>query len=247
MLYYRKDLLGGQFSGWEEIIRQSSAIADENGLLPITFQDQEECGKDMLCILFELINYKKGNIEDGLKLYKSILQLSNKTLNSKEVSNHSASFKLGEALIARGWGSQHPYLNDGLSLVKRSFGASPLPAIDGKSSAILTGNGLSISKHSQNLDEAADFLKFFSGNNIYMLFAKEKMIFPVTKSLYSSPVMLDACPFILEYRDVIESMKTRRAAENYMQMSSKVQEAVLLYLDNGITEHEAAKEIEKIY
>ena len=59
--------------------------------------------------------------------------------------------------------------------------------------------------------------------------------------------MLDACPFILEYRDVIESMKTRRAAENYMQMSSKVQEAVLLYLDNGITEHEAAKEIEKIY
>jgi len=241
MMFYNKNLTGGEHSDWESLLRNTKIF--NNGQIKL-FVIQGRDGEDMICNLMELVKYKNNDIEQGLVLYKQLIDESKSVWNTE--NDYTTAFKSGNAAYMRSWISTRPFLSDDLSKVKNALGIKPILNNMNEPVSILKRYGLAISTKSKYFKEAVKFLEFCIREDNQQRQVKENNLFPMLKKFYSDEMIIDYCPYIAGMLNSVEKMQTRRKIENYMELSAEAQKSVKAYLAGEINVKEAVKVLQPL-
>ena len=106
-------------------------------------------------------------------------------------------FQSGNAVFMRNWPYAWSLANSDDSPVKGKVGVVALPkgGADGKSTGVLGGWQLAVSKYSQDQEAAADLVRYLTSEKEQKRRAIEGSYNPTIETLYKDPEVLEAVPF----------------------------------------------------
>lgn len=132
-------------------------------------------------------------------------------------------WEAGNALFMRNWPYAYALASQEGKPTAGNFDVAPLPAGDsGSSAATLGGWNLSVSKYSENPEEAAKLAMFLAGKEVQKMRAVEGSFNPTIKSLYQDEDVLETVPFFGSLYDVFTNAVARPStptAPQYNQVS----------------------------
>lgn len=121
------------------------------------------------------------------------------TLNEERTR---AIWEKGNAAFMRNWPYAYSLSNSEDSQVKGNFDVTTLPSGKGSSASTLGGWQLAVSKYSNNIKEAVDFVFFMTSEEAQKLRAIEGSFPPTIMSLYHDDEVLESVPFFESLYDV---------------------------------------------
>lgn len=221
VLYYRKDLLDAYDrtvpTTWTEMAETAKIIQDgerangTDGMWGFVFQGRAYEG--LTCNALEWIDsYGGGTIVDAdgnitIDNAQAIAAIAEAAtwiddiapggvLNYAEEEARGV-FQSGNAVFMRNWPYAWSLANSEDSPIKGKVGVVALPkgSDEGKSTGVLGGWQLSVSKYSQNPDVAADLVRYLTSEQEQKRRAIEGSYNPTIEALYKDPEVLEAVPF----------------------------------------------------
>ncbi|NVK41422.1 MAG: ABC transporter substrate-binding protein [Oceanospirillaceae bacterium] len=249
VLYYRKDLLEKYNepvpTTWEEMtriaakIQQAERDAGHDRMWGFVFQAKAYEG--LTCDALEWIDsFGGGTIidADGKITVNNPKSAAAFDLAGSWVGNITPQgvlnydeegarrvFQGGDAVFMRNWPYAWALGNGDESPVKGKIGITPLPmGPDGKHSATLGGWQMAVSKYSENVDVAADYVLYVSSKAAQKHGAIVDGRLPTIPELYEDPEVLEANPYFANMREVLENSVARPSSvtgEKYNQVSNE--------------------------
>ncbi|WP_020680754.1 ABC transporter substrate-binding protein [Marinobacterium rhizophilum] len=249
VLYYRKDLLDKYNQPvpktWEQMTATAALIQkaereDGNDRM-WGFVFQAKAYEGLTCDALEWIDsFGGGSIIDGdgqitVNNPKSAaaLDLAGSwvgNITPQGVLNYDEEgarrvFQGGDSVFMRNWPYAWALGNGEGSAVKDKIGITPLPmGPDGKHSATLGGWQMAVSKYSENVEVAADYVLYVTGKDAQRNGAIIDGRLPTIAALYEDPDVLAANPHFANMREVLENSVARPSSitgEKYNQVSNE--------------------------
>jgi trehalose/maltose transport system substrate-binding protein len=257
IIFYRTDLLSKYGRPipvtWQELYQTAEYIQNEERKVPekknkfYGFVFQAKAFEILTCNFIEVLDSFGGSlINNGQATINSqtavdaTLFLINclKNISSKSVLNYSEEdargmFQSGNAVFMRNWPYAWSLLNDPSTMVAGKVGVIAIPpsAKGGKSSGVLGGWSMTVSKYSKHKKYAADLIKFLTSKSQQRLWAKHSYA-PAFKSLFEDPEVLKNNPFFAYLYDSLQNSVARPSlyfGKNYPRASTEIFNAI-----NGI-------------
>lgn len=274
LLYYRRDLLekhGRPVPGtWRELTGTAEAIvaaeraAGDRELQGFVWQGRAYEG--LTCNALEWIASRDGGrlVEaDGtvsvdnpravaaLELARSwIGGISPRGVLNYAEEEARGAFQSGRAVFMRNWPYAWALANSADSPVRGKVGVAPLPAgAGGRPAATLGGQQLAVSRYSAHPREAADLVRYLTGEAEQRRRALEGSFNPTRRTLYQDAALIDANPFYAEFLDVLENAVARPSTvtgRRYNQVSSAFVRAVHATLAGGGSAEENLAELGRV-
>ncbi len=141
-------------------------------------------------------------------------------------------WQLGNAVFMRNWPYAYALGNGDDSAVKGKFDVAPLPAGDGenaRSAATLGGWNVAVSKYSPDPEAAIELAKFLASEEVQKERAILQSNLPTIPSLYEDADVLEASPFMENWKAIFEQAVPRPSAPtktDYNEVSSLFWSAV---------------------
>ena len=234
LLYYRKDLLEKHGKAppatWQELMdtaRHIQAVERKAGRARMWgFVFQARAYEGLTCNALEWIHsFGGGSVvaTDGkvsidneraakaLRLARSWID----TIAPKGVLNYAEEesrgvFQSGNAVFMRNWPYAWALANADESPVSGKVGVATLPASrTGKSSGVLGGSQLAVSKYSRHPELAIALVRYLTGIKEQKRRAIDGAFIPTIRNLYDDPELLAAEPFFREIRHALEQAVAR--------------------------------------
>lgn len=259
VLYYRKDILGRENltppRTWQELIDQAMKLQEKYKIHGFVFQAQQYEG--LICNFLEYVWGNGGSIErDGKfdianprarQALQFMVDIIHKykiapggVITYKEEESRQI-FTSGKAVFHRNW----PYVwaiaqNEAKgSMVKDKVGIIPMVHNVGcKSSSVLGGWNLAISKYSKNKQAAWKFIEFLSSYEAQKLYAIKGGRLPTRKDVYQDEEVLRFAPHYRDFYQVFISARPRPVSPYYSQISDLLQ----IELHQALTLRKTAEE-----
>ncbi|SEI38535.1 trehalose/maltose transport system substrate-binding protein [Allopseudospirillum japonicum] len=257
LLYYRKDLLEKYgFSApetWQELEQIAKVIlAGEQDPELTGFVWQGKSYEGLTCNALEwidsfhggtIIDEKTGAItinnpqaKQALSLIRSwigeITPVAVLDYSELETSNH---FRSGKAIFMRNWMEYWSLLNQEDSPIKGLVGLAPIPkgGPQGKHSGTLGDMSLAVSRYSQNIEQAAQLVRFLTDSQQQKRHALAYSFAPTVIDTYTDPELLAERGFMAAYKKALLYGVARPAkitGLSYPKVSKKFHHAVHHYL-----------------
>ena len=275
IMYYRKDLLEKYNrpvpQTWEELFETAKYIQDReredegkhNRFYGFVFQAK---AFEMLTCNFvqfldsfggSVIKNGKANVDseegtDTIKFFVNCL----KNISSKSILNYSeedarGAFQSGNAVFMSNWPYAWSLMNHPGTAVNGKIGVMQIPPRNktkGKSSGVLGGWFLTVSKYSKKQELAADLIKFLTDKRQQKLRAQYSYL-PAFKSLYKDKDVLKQNPFFEHVYHSLENAVVRPSSvfgKNYSRASTEIFNIVNTILADAIERDDySEKEIKK--
>jgi trehalose/maltose transport system substrate-binding protein len=250
IMYYRKDLLEKHDKPvprtWEELYEIASYIQSEerkdeqkkNRFYGFAFQARAfEC---LTCNIIEVIDSFGGTVvKDGQSVINSqqcvdgvaFLVDCIKNISSPSVLNHNEEdsrgmFQSGNALFMRSWPYAWSLVNDSSTDISGKVGVMPIPPSKrgGKTSGVLGGWVLTVSKYSKHKKYAADLVRFLTSKEQQRQRSQYSYL-PAFKSLYMDSFILKNNPFFGDLYISLQNAIARPSiafGKNYTKASSEI-------------------------
>jgi trehalose/maltose transport system substrate-binding protein len=154
----------------------------------------------------------------------------------------------------RNWPYAWSLLNDANTAVAKKVGVIPIPQSinGGKSSGVLGGWFMAVSKYSKHKKYAADLIKFLTSKDQQRLRSAYSYL-PTFKSLYKNHEVLNHSPFFAYVYESLENAVVRPSAnfmKYYVQASTEIFNAINSILmdstESSMTESEIRKYLERL-
>lgn len=158
-------------------------------------------------------------------------------------------FQNGKAAFMRNWPYAWSLGNGADSTIKGKIGVSALPSatVGGKGGAALGGWQLAVSKHSKNVDAAADLVMFLTSPEIQKDRAVKGSFNPTVRSLYLDKEVLAANPFYGDLHSVFTNASPRPSTVTglkYPEVSQAFWNATHEVLSGKATAEDSLKRLE---
>jgi trehalose/maltose transport system substrate-binding protein len=250
VIYYRTDLLGKYGKPvpvtWEELYETAKYIQDEECRDPEKknrfhgFVFQAKAFEILTCNFAEIVDSFGGAIvTSGIATVDSDAVVSGtaflinclKNICSRSVLNYSeedarSMFQSGNAVFMRNWPYAWSLLNDANMAVAGKVGVIPVPPsiTGGKSSGVLGGWFMAVSKYSKHKKYAADLIKFLTSKDQQRLRSSHSYL-PAFRSLYRDAKVLSHSPFFAYVYESLSNAVLRPSADfskYYVQASTEI-------------------------
>jgi trehalose/maltose transport system substrate-binding protein len=271
IMYYRKDLLDKYKkpvpATWEELYETAKYIQDEERKDPekknrfYGFVFQAKAFEILTCNFVEIVDSFGGAIitngkstVDSDEVFRCVRFLI-KCLNgicSRSVLNYSEEdargmFQSGNAVFMRNWPYAWSLMNDHNTVVAGKVGVFPIPPScrGKKSSGVLGGWFMTVSKYSKHKKYAADLIKFLTSKDQQRIRSAHSYL-PAFKSLYKDPEVLVSDPFFCSVRESLENAVSRPSTnfmKYYVKGSTEIFNTVNCILLDSV-ELESAESVE---
>jgi trehalose/maltose transport system substrate-binding protein len=262
VMYYRKDLLkkyGKRVpTTWEELYETALYIQTQerknqdkkNKFYGFVFQ--AKAFEILTCNFVEFEDSFGGSIMtnnrlsiDSQKCINSVLFMIKciKNISSRSSLNYSEEdargmFQSGNAVFMRNWPYAWSLMNEEATLVSGKIGIMPIPPSrnGGKSSGVLGGWFLGVSKYSKHAELAADLAKFLTSRSQAKFRAKYSYL-PPFKSLYNDRDVLRVNPFFSSLCKPLENAAVRPSilfGKYYSRASSEIFNSINTVLTDAV-------------
>ena len=250
VIYYRKDLLEKYNkpipSTWEELYETALYIQKQERKKPeiggkfFGFIFQAKAFEILTCNFIEFIDSFGGKIlQNGKVTIDSdkcidatmFMVKSMENINSRGALNYSEEdargvFQSGNAAFMRSWPYAWALMNEPSTAVSGKIGVMPIPpsANGGKSSGVLGGWFLGVSKYSKNKALAADLIKFLTSKIQQKKRAKYSYL-PTFKDLYTDIEVLEKNAFFETLYQSLDNAVARPSIEfgkSYPRVSAEI-------------------------
>ncbi|MDR2107193.1 MAG: ABC transporter substrate-binding protein [Holosporaceae bacterium] len=273
IMYYRSDLL--QKYGkpvprtWEELYKTALYIQTEERKDPekknkfYGFVFQAKAFEMLTCNFTEITDSFGGAIViDGRAAVNSDVAMKAviflidclKNISSKSVLNYSEEdargmFQSGNAVFMRNWPYAWSLMNDPSTKVSGKTAVMVIPpsANGGKSSGVLGGWFMTVSKYSKHKKDAADLIKFLTSKARQRALSKYSYL-PAFKSLYEDPKVIAENPFFGIVYHSLQNAVPRPSADfgkDYARASTEIFNAVNGILAQSIEYDMTAADVKK--
>lgn len=244
LLYYNTDFVTTPPSTWEELVRVGmTEAAKRPGTVPFVGQGAQyeglvvnfleyfwsAGGGDVLDTTSREVHFEDGAARQALDFMQSSLFTRFYPPAFSTMTEGSAldQFRSGKAVFMRNW----PYANAELlkadvSAVAGRFGIAPLPAFaGGKSVSALGGQNLAVSRFSDNVKAAKDFVRFASTDRQvqHLISLPPHSLAPTMGSVYQE---LAGDRLLALLAKVLPDARPRPPAPNWAAISDEVQQQV---------------------
>ncbi|MDR1982664.1 MAG: ABC transporter substrate-binding protein [Holosporaceae bacterium] len=257
IIFYRTDLLSKYKKPvpitWQELYQTAEYIQNEERKDPqkknkfYGFVFQAKAFEGLTCNFVEMIDSFGGtivnddeitiNADAGVNATMFLIDCL-KSISSRGVLNYSEEdargmFQSGNAVFMRNWPYAWSLLNDPSTAVAGKVGVIVIPpsANGGKSSGVLGGWSMTVSKYSKHKKYAADLIKFLTSKSQQRLWSKYSYA-PAFKSLFRDSEVLKNNPFFAYLYDSLQNAVARPSlhfGKNYPRASTEIFNAI-----NGI-------------
>lgn len=264
IMFYRKDLLekhGKEVpETWEELYDTAYYIQNiERKMVNVGekfygFIFQAKAFEMLTCNFVEFVDSFGGKIVDEdrivvnskacIKAVKFMIKCM-KNINCKGALNYSEEdsrgvFQSGNALFMRSWPYAWALMNEKSTAVAGKIGVMAIPpsASGGKSTGVLGGWFLAVSKYSKNKEVAADLVKFLTSKDQQKKRAKYSYL-PASKSLYTDEEVLKDNPFFKDLFEPLSNAVTRPSIDfgrSYPRASSEIYNSINVILTEAVEE-----------
>lgn len=264
IMFYRKDLLDKYGKSvpqtWKELYETAFYIQNmERKIADVGekfygFIFQAKAFEMLTCNFVEFIDSFGGKIvNNGMIVVNSkacvnavkFMIKCMKNINCRGALNYSEEdsrgvFQSGYALFMRSWPYAWALMNEKTTAVAGKIGVMPIPpfASGGKSTGVLGGWFLAVSKYSKHKKIAADLVKFLTSKDQHKKRAKHSYL-PAYKSLYSDEEVLKDNPFFADLFVPLSNAVTRPSIEfarSYPRASSEIYNHINVILTEAIEE-----------
>lgn len=273
IMYYRKDLLEKYRRSvpktWEELYETALYIQNEerkevgkkNKFYGLVLQ--AKAFEVLTCNFAELVDSFGGSIvEDGKAVVNSRQSINSvmflikciRNVMSRSVLNYSEEdargvFQSGNAVFMRSWPYAWALLNDPATSVADKVGVMQIPpsASGGKSSGVLGGWFLAVSKYSKHAEVAADLIKFLTSKSQQKMRSKYSYL-PAFKSLYTDENVLKNNPFFASIHHSLQNAVARPSiafGKNYSRASSEIYNCINTVLTDSVESDISVSEVKK--
>ncbi|MBV1787676.1 ABC transporter substrate-binding protein [Marinobacterium sp. D7] len=158
-------------------------------------------------------------------------------------------FQSGNAVFMRNWPYAWALANGDESVIKNKVGIVPLPmGPNGQHSATLGGWQYAVSKYSENVEAAADYVMYVTSAAAQKQNALLNGYLPTIVSLYEDEEVLAANPFFAYMRATLEESVARPSTvtgEKYNQVSNEFWNAAHRVLSGKSSGAESVAELER--
>jgi trehalose/maltose transport system substrate-binding protein len=273
IIYYRVDLLAKYMKSapttWEKLYETAEYIQNEERRDPnkknkfYGFVFQAKAFEILTCNFTEVLDSFGGSIiTDGKATINSNAAVNAtmfmaeciKNISTRSVLNYSEEdargmFQSGNAVFMRNWPYAWSLLNDPSTAVAGKIGVIPIPPSEngGKSSGVLGGWFMTVSKYSKHKKYAADLIKFLTSKPQQRLRSKYSYL-PAFKSLYKDTEILNNSPFFAYLYDSLQNAVTRPSADfaqNYTRASTEIFNTINGVLTDNVESGISASQIKK--
>ncbi|MDR1334648.1 MAG: ABC transporter substrate-binding protein [Holosporaceae bacterium] len=274
VIYYRTDLLSKYGKPipvtWEELRETAEYIQNEECKDPEKkkrfhgFVFQAKAFEILTCNFVEIVDSFGGSVvtngratvnSDAVVNGTMFLMNCLNSICSRSVLNYSeedarSMFQSGNAVFMRNWPYAWSLLNDPGTAVAGKVGVIPIPPSigSGKSSGVLGGWFMAVSKYSKHKKYAADLIKFLTNKNQQRLRSAHSYL-PAFRSLYRDSEVLSHSPFFAYVYESLESAVLRPSADfkkYYVQASTEIFNAInsVLSVESATQELEVRKSLD---
>jgi trehalose/maltose transport system substrate-binding protein len=262
IIFYRTDLLGKYNKPipvtWQELYQTAEYIQNEERKDPkkknkfYGFVFQAKAFECLTCNFIEAMDSFGGavitngkvtiNSDAGVNATLFLIDCL-KNISSRGILNYSEEdargmFQSGNAVFMRNWPYAWSLLNDPSTAVAGKVGVIVIPpsANGGKSSGVLGGWSMTVSKYSKHKKYAADLIKFLTSKSQQRLRAKYSYA-PAFKSLFKDSEVLKDNPFFAYLYDSLQNAVARPSlhfGKNYPRASTEIFNAINSVLTDSI-------------
>jgi multiple sugar transport system substrate-binding protein len=150
-------------------------------------------------------------------------------------------FQNGTLIFHRNWGYVYNLAakTDGSSKIVGKYAVAPLPGISGPGVSSLGGHNLAIATNAENKGTAADFIKYFTGEEVMKKNVLATSSSATRESIYSDPEVIKKFPYMPIQLKSIQTAKPRPKAVEYGDVTLAIQDAAYSALQ-GQTAPDAA-------
>jgi trehalose/maltose transport system substrate-binding protein len=273
IMYYRKDLLAKYAKSvpetWQELYDVALYIQNmerkdakkKNRFYGFVFQGKAfEC---LTCNIVEIFDsfggaiVKDGKISiDSPQCLEAVMFLIKcmKNISSRSVLNYNeedtrGAFQSGNALFMINWPYAWSLLNNPATDVVGNVGVMSIPPSrnGGKTSGVLGGWFLAVSKYSKHGVYAADLVRFLTSKVRQRLRSKHSYL-PTFKSLYMDPYVLDNNPFFSGLYESLQNAVARPSSafgKNYAKASTEIFNAINTILLDSVESDIVKSDVER--
>ncbi|AZO96468.1 ABC transporter substrate-binding protein [Halocella sp. SP3-1] len=261
VLWYRQDLLDKYGykapDTWDELIEQAQTIKEGEGdIIPysVTFGR----GEQLICNFIEFLKGnggsffdEKGNVTineaeavEALQMMVDLIYehgvVPEEMLNYDALPETVRYFNEGKALFHANWNYVWGTSQVEGSPVRGKVSYTPIPMFPGGTKADCVGGwSLGVSVYSKHKEEAIDFIKWYTSYEIQ----KWEMLnggYTMTRTaLADDPEILEAIPFLKDYKKIFENGVTRPRTPYYSAISDNAQSYISQALYKQLTPQEA--------
>ncbi len=262
LLYYRKDLLGKYSieppTTFDEIKAACTKIkAGENDPKLECFAGQYNKYEGLTVNFAEAVNGAGGVIvgDDGKpnvatpEATKGLSTLADwfkdgtipKGAITWQEEQGRQAFQNGTLIFHRNWGYVYNLAakTDGSSKIVGKYEVAPLPGISGPGVSSLGGHNLAIATNAENKGTAADFIKYFTGEEVMKKNVLATSSSATRESIYSDPEVIKKFAYMPIQLKSIQTAKPRPKAVEYGDVTLAIQDAAYGALQ-GQTQPDAA-------
>lgn len=272
-LYYRTDLLqkyeAGVPSTWAELTETAQRIMDA---------ERDEGVEELFGFLFQAAAYEglTANIlewitsHDGGQIVEDdgTISINNQnaaialnqaqawlgTITPEAALSHREADSLdmwqsGKAVFMRHWSSAYALLDSRESGLRGKFDVAPLPSANGeRTTAMLRGRALAVSKYSRHPQAAIELVLFLTSQDLQKERAIDLGQLPTLRPLYDDADLAAAQPLITRYKAIIQTAIAPPAAATgarYNAVSKEVWTSVHNLLSGTGTVAESLQDLER--
>ncbi len=264
-LYYRKDILDKYGmtppTTWDELAEMALEITAKEGqpnLQGLSFQGRAIEGA-VCTFLLPYWSQGKQLVENGklnfdrdaaikaLSLWKGFVDDGVAKKNIAEVATDDTrkEFQAGDVLFAVNWSYAWGQFQSDTSAVKDKVGVTLLPAIDGgKNASCLGGWEWGVSAYSKHVTEAQKFVQFASSPAVSEYMAINAALLPTFPELYTDPDVMNAVPWFVSARNVVNTAQARPVTPRYNEVSEIIRTTVNAVLAGTMTPEQGADQMQ---
>lgn len=243
ILYYRKDLVKEPPTTWEELRKVGFRISEEEGIAPFSVDGDQYEG--MVVQYLEYFWGTDGEFEqlaagdplqrdNALQAAEFMQQAFREGLYAPgfDTMTHNDArdtFQSGQAVFMRSWPYVYREMNsqNPNSQVAGNVGIAPLPIFADSGSGPVTalgGHNLAVSRFSDNIPAATEFVRFVSTSpEVQRMLAEQHSLAPTLKATYEE---LSDDPLMDLLATVLPTAKSRPAVPEWTTISEEMQQQI---------------------
>lgn len=253
LLYYRKDLVAKPPKTWEQLLKISEKIINEQqelGRIMSGFVWQGAQYEGLICTFLEVAgsletggiypNVDPFNSTDNIQAISLMRDMIHKyrispanTYSEMKEEQVRQYFQRGKAVFERNWPYAWQLHQAPTSVVKGKVGVTTMPAFEGESPvSTLGGWHIGLSGYSDKKGEAVNFIKYLLSREVQKQLVVNLSWNPARKDLYRDQEIIKKMPHFPELQKVFENCRPRPLTPYYTRLSA-VQQVYLNKILSG--------------
>ena len=255
LLYYRSDLVGRPPTTWEELEKVGREVGEKQGIAPFVADGAQYEGMVVQYLEYfwgaggEMLDADGQSVifqcEPALEAARFMNEKYREGFyapgfDTMKLEDARDTFQSGQAVFMRSWPYAYRQMNgpdpDRASQVVEKVGIAPLPGFAGTGPAALGGHNLAVSKFSDNVSAAIEFVRFVSmSREVQRELSKQHSLAPTLKAAYDD---LRGDPLTDLLAAVLPTAKPRPAIPEWATISEEMQQQIFVAYtgDSNVTE-----------